>query len=293
MGATIYVDNDYRSSGKIILQKSEDIIKKCINADYIFCGKRGAHELAFDDLHLWDKVIWYDFEDSVEYDGEIVDKCLRYFKRSTYDINSKQIVLRTNNKTIYELDYCILDEYIGYDKTKKYNIACMFGSLDRLCRRRSNLKMAVSKMNFQNSFVGATCSDLDYGSVARNSIEYPKDNCFTKYLEILNSSKVILTAFPTRQTGDSRIWEALSSRSVVVSDRIMIYHEHKLIENEHYFVYDSLNFESIEEMLSKVNIVLKDVSTLERVSMESYEFVMAYHRPINRIFTIFKSAGIF
>jgi len=295
IGAVVSTDSEYKSNGNVILQRSDNIIEKCIDSDYIFCGKRGYHETMFDKLHLWDKVIWYDFEDNTEYDTEIVNKCLGYFKRSTYNINMKQIALNVNNKRIYELDYCVLDEYIEYNKIKKYDVACMFGEANRLCKRRHNLKTAVVKKGFKNSFIGATCVDSDYGSVARNSIRYQRgdDNCFTKYLEILNSSRIILTAFPTRQTGDSRIWEALASKSVVFSDKIMIYHEHMLIDAEHYFVYNSLDQSNIEEMLLKVTDILNDRKTVERVSNDSFEFVMAYHRPINRIITIFKLIGIF
>lgn len=294
LDADINTSDDCYSFGEMKFERCSDLTRSCIDSDFIFCGKRGTHEHIFDDLHLWDKVIWYDFEDYTDYSEQIVNKCLGYFKRSTYDRNRNQVNLKTSNKTIHEIDYCVLDEYLGYDRNVIYNVACMFGDDDRLCRRRLNLKTQALLVNFKNSFIGTTCDKDQYGSIARNSLKYHKsNNCFDKYLSVLNSSKIILTAAPMNHSGDSRIWEALSSRSLVFTDELHIKNEFPLKDGEHILTYDSLSIESINNMLNQVIDIISDDKLIDRFSTSSYEYVMEHHRPIDRVIYMFKSIGIF
>lgn len=294
LDARVDVSDDCYSMGEIILHRSNNIIESCKKCDFIFCGKIGAHERWFDEFDLWGKVIWYDFEDHVTYNKDIANKCLGYFKRSTFDKKRQQIDMNGDGRKIHQIDYCVLDEYLGYKNDIIYDVACLFGDDSRLCRKRLNLKTEVVKMNFKNSFVGTTCSNEEYGSIARNSLKYPRyDNCFVKYLEVLNSSKIILTAFPTNHDGDSRLWEALASKSLVFSDIPYIKNEFDLVDGKHLFFYDASNIDNINRMLTTVSETIRDINLVKKMALDSYEYVMEYHRPINRIIYMFKSIGLF
>lgn len=284
LGADITVSRDYISLGETIIKASNNIRQHANDSDLIFVGRRGDHESWLDKDELWGKVIWYDFEDFQTFDNDIVRKAAVYVKRSVVTQDRKLVKLEVGNKRILPIDYCILDEYLGYHAHRTYNIACLFGPNNRLGNRRKALMGHIRQANIPNSYIGSNCSTEQYGSHARNAISFSKsNNCFLEYMEILGQSKIVATAYPQKHDGDSRTWEAIASGAMVLLDTSYIPTTNPLIDSEHCLRFDASDNESITAAIDRARYYLENDAERLTIAKTGYEYAMRFHRPSNRL----------
>jgi hypothetical protein len=265
---------DFRTRNKIIKKRNKNIIYNLAKYDIVFCGDKIFSSL-IDDQKTWNKTIWYDYEDQTTVDPYILENSFAYFKRSLVDKNRNKIIY---NKKIYPIDYCALDEYYCEEIEKTINISCLF---DKYIsgHRRKTLTQFLESANFSNCQIGLISKDGSYG---RNSI-YKTNSNFDDYILTLAKSKIVFTAFPESHDGDSRNWEAFSSRALVFRDKTYISSPHPLIDGKHFIEFDASNQESIQNAIIKAKYFLSHDEKLKILSQNGFDHVKKYHMAENRV----------
>jgi len=266
---------DFRTTNKIIKKRSKDIIYNLKKYDIIFCGDK-IFSAVIDAQQVWNKIIWYDYEDQTSVDTSVLQNSLIYFKRSLVDKDRNRIVY---NKKIYPIDYCALDEYYTDEIEKTINISCLFDKRTS-GQRRNNITNFLENENIPNCQIGLVSEDGSYG---RNSIYKPNNN-FKNYIQTLAKSKIVFTAFPEPHDGDSRNWEAFSSGALVFRDKTFIQSPNPLIDSKHFIEFDANSHESIHQAIKKAKYFLCNHDELKTISQEGFKHVKKYHMAKNRIF---------
>jgi spore maturation protein CgeB len=114
-----------------------------------------------------------------------------------------------------------------------------------------------------------------FGSKGRSAIN-------EKYKQCLYNSKIVLHANPDRWEGDARTWEAISSGALVFVDRMHQPIPHPLVDGEHVIFYD-LSAEGLEQLERKIIFYLENDEERARIGQQGRDFVLRYHRSVNRI----------
>lgn len=185
----------------------------------------------------WAKTILYDFSDSPAIDESARKKCKLYLKRTC----PQNIGLA---RKVYPVPYCVLPEYLRLGpprlamtdfeerQHRVYDILYLF-HVDILKGRNPNEanRRAVFRALKDAPFVttGQTTR------TGRRDIFLPEENNpFMEYLAMLRMAKGIVHIMPEHGGGDHRIWEALSSGTLVFCERAVSNWDDKLIPGQHY-----------------------------------------------------------
>ena len=277
------------SLGKVIYHKTPNLMEKLRHADYIIRPDDAHYDLEeineFCDEHeLWPKVIYYDKKDSPQLDVHRLRACGAYIKRSWPNWFDRSPRKRPEFPVL-PMDYGLINEYFHtpIPAVKDIDVVCPFLPDQKIGKRRFAIVSALVKARhrFKISVIG---QNPIRGRIGRRAIfDPPENNPFLEYLSLIKHAKIIFTAYPEPQNGDSRTWEAFSSGALVFKEQSYIPSPYPFQHCKHCIIYDSLSEASIQEAIDLAVYYLKHDSERRRIAREGYDYARQYHMPRNRI----------
>lgn len=198
-----------------------------------------------------------------------------YFKRSVcQQIGFDKVYVQQPDK-VYPFTYAIMDEFLDLSENKSFADR----TIDLGCYLRTSCYNRSIIFNFINSFpfnVNKWIGPVNEGS--RSILSKPFFN--REYFSYLNNTKIIVTCGPTEYSGDSRLWEALSSGALVITDRDNIPLDNLLIDNQHVIYYDIGN---LLDLRKKITYYLNHLNEAERIGQQGKIYGITYHSSQGRI----------
>jgi hypothetical protein len=243
---------------------------------------------------LWNKCVTYDFSDGEHISDVFLQRCNMYIKRTSKAALEPEEV---PNGRILHLPYGPLYEYVepvDYLRDERdIDIAFLMTpdptSPTQVSRQATyNALTDLAKtQEFQkfNISIGQEAHDG-----RRAIIDHPDspDNAFRRYMDKLHRAKIIVTVQPDHLGGDSRLWEALLSGAVVVSNDLGG-QKLGLVDGNHYMSFNPHG--DIQEFKALLLALLHDVEaavTRHTIAMNGRNHVLQHHMPPDRVETILK-----
>jgi spore maturation protein CgeB len=104
-----------------------------------------------------------------------------------------------------------------------------------------------------------------------------------EYFKQMKNSKIIVTCNPDNWEGDYRLFESLSCKCLVFSDKMITPVINNFIDKKHLIYYDRNNLELLKENLL---YYLNNKDLIDEVSENGYLHALKYHKPEDRILEI-------
>jgi len=258
--------NGLNTNSNIILSKNID------DCDYIFLSFRDFN-INIDNKYL-EKLIVIDYTDSTQLEWK--RPCYRYFKRSV--VNKKNLSFCKYPRHILPISYSIKNECLEFtdlDKIIRDIDISVFFTPSNDNTKDSNYRGNVAKFikktfNHLNIHVGIVGKN---GKIGRCSIQKP-------YYDMMFHSKIVINCNPDNWEGDYRLFEALSSRALVFTDRMITPVINPFIDKKHLVYYDRNNFQQLKEL---VNFYLHHDEERNEITTNGYNHAIKYHKANDRI----------
>ena len=243
-------------------------------ADYVFLDFR-HFQLIKGQPYSPTKTIVVDFSDAPHYLCPL--DTLLYFKRSVIDRKTKGFV--EYPRQVVPISYCVKEAYLNKKpfsaQPRDIDIAAFFDGKEHPEEAKNYYRSAVSQyiikefghLNIKVGIVG------EAGRTGRNRFQ-------REYFETMTRAKIVVTCNPGRWEGDYRLFEALSSGCLVLSDKMLTPVENPLVDGEHLIYYDRDNLDSLGEALT---VMLEDDSARNHMADNGYAHAMSLHTPSARI----------
>ncbi len=284
---SVALSKPFISFGNIVFNKSPDLLQDLLECDLIFrSGDLFYNHPAVDqfltDTNLWKKVLYYDFKDSSTIDYHRLNICGAYYKRSWLE-GIERKPLPDTDIPIMPLDYCVLDEYLSIDEPveKDKNVVYLIRSDKKEAIRRYCVYLVLNAAKFPDSLIGSITM---HGETGRRAIFAPKENNgFVEYIRMLKSAKIVFTAFPDMQDGDSRTWEAFASGGLVFMDTTGIPLRHPFVNQKHCIIFNALDQDSLFKAVDLARYYLEHEEERADIARAGKEYALSHHRPVNRI----------
>jgi hypothetical protein len=205
-----------------------------------------------------------------------------YFKRSCVDRNANCLA-NYKGLPVIATAYGVVDDMVeppaGYDGKREIAISCLFH--DYVCETDSFAQGRGKLLRFAKSFRNKYNHPMQIGPVSAFGSE-GRRAINEKYKQCLYNSKIVLHANPDRWEGDARTWEAICSGALVFVDRMHQPIPHPLVDGKHVIFYD-LSAEGLEQLERKIIFYLENDEERARIGQQGRDFVLRYHRSVNRI----------
>jgi hypothetical protein len=107
------------------------------------------------------------------------------------------------------------------------------------------------------------------------------------YFEHMQNAKIVVTVNPANWEGDFRLWEALATGALVFVDPLYVPLQFPLLDKKHLIYYDNNNK---TELWEKLDYYRKNKEIAKEIAIEGYLHAMKYHRTVNMIDYVLKSA---
>lgn len=271
------------SLGEMIVRPSANIRQEIVEADLVFrAGDAHFGIPSLDRLLDWSKVIYYDFKDTTEIEQQRLEQCRLYVKRTWTGTGAAKLM---------PVPYGILNEYTGPPAGHRdIDLVYLFPAVNRPgVANRYRVYEILSRAGIHNSIIGnMTITD---GSGRRAILEPPAGNGFIKYRELLSRARVVWTCQPNHSGGDSRVWEALTSGALVVTDWPVSNIAHAPVDGKHALIYDGSSEKSILETIERVKELLwNERRELKRIARAGKRLGQAHHTAFHRVRKILKAA---
>lgn len=253
--------------------------------------------------NLWHKVGYCDIRDEPDIHTDIKDKVVAYFKRTSMawqDVEGMPYgiyrPIKLTGKEIHSLPIGILDAYWELherykDLPRDIDVGFYFDP-DRLIRyglhytNRKSVWSVLARADWTgyNAKIGHTWPNYNCWDhpILRKHEEI--GGSWIEYMRLLNQTKVIFDALPTRYTQTNRPWEALSSGALCVLDTDPTYVENDIVPGVHCLMYSSSNLFSIHEAMKAVRHLLQPENEQMRldVAKAGFEYCKKYHGSLAR-----------
>lgn len=265
-----------RKSNKIEIVENEE------EADYVFCHRSTPSKTWLPPtLKDQNKLIIFDYTDHWD-NVDYFDDYGHYFKRSCTVKNyvAQRLIPQMSKDNFHGLPYSIkyvndkdVHEVLNLNDIKKtIDISCFFNPSNQ---RDIRSNAAMTTQNFCKKH-NLKCH---IGSSGNGEISYNgRENFIKKYYEINKASKIVVTANHNNWEGDWRFYESLSTGTVVFIDKMMVPLDHPFIDGKHVVFYNDM-----QDLSKKLLKYYNNEKVLERISLESKNFVYNYHKPENRM----------
>lgn len=251
-------------------QRCEDIEV----ADYVFLDFRHLFYEICDVTHP-EKTIIIDYLDRQR--PLFQHPSLRYFKRSVVDRRAGQII--KYKREVTPIGYCVKDDYVGlnaqFKKNRDIDIAVFFNPHEkpetaRNYYRASVTQLVKNKFGHLKVFVG----------IAGKNGEPGRSGFQQAYFEIMARAKIVVTCNPDRWEGDNRLFEALSSGSLVLTDKMLTPTVNPFISYEHLVYYDK---DDLNTLVDQIGIFMADDAWRREIARNGNAHAMKFHTSANRI----------
>ena len=229
-----------------------------------------------------DRTIIVDYRDPVK--PLLAHDAAWYFKRSVVDQVERRFC--DYDRPVTPIGYCVKDDYLDRgspaERTRDIDVSVFFEPQSDAAARnlyRSRVARVVrDEYRQRRVFVGIAGSA---GALGRNFFQ-------SQYFEIMAHSKVVVTCNPDRWEGDYRLFEAISSGALVISDEMLTPVVHPFIDHEHLVAYDR---NDLRTLTSAIDRMLDDERLRSAIAQRGYEHAMRYHTTTNRIDEILDTVG--
>lgn len=248
-------------------------------ADYIFVDFRHLSDLAYKTPYP-DKTVIIDYRDNpyAVFDQD----ALLYFKRSVVD--KRRNCFAAYPRDVIPIGYCIKDDYLNreseFSATRDIDIAVFFDQHEDPTTARNKYRSGVtqyikSQFAHHNIFTGIAGSCGDPG---RSGFQ-------GEYFDIMARAKIVVTCNPDRWEGDYRLYEALSSGSLVLSDKMLTPLENPFVDWQYLIYYDKQNLDGMGDI---IEALLANDGARECIANAGYEHAVKWHTATQRMGEIVK-----
>ena len=220
----------------------------------------------------WHKnLVIVDYADSLEI---YQTPCAYYFKRSI--VNKKDHTFIQHDRPVVPISYCVKNACLDFDAEafeRDIDIAVFFRQVHEspkggMSNRSTIASYIQSEFSNKNIWVGIAGADGE-----RGRMDISED-----YYQIMLRSKIVVNCNPDDWEGDYRLFEALSCKTMVMSDP-MITPVQNPLKNEKDLIY----YDSLEMLKDKINYYLANDSERELIAKSGYDKAIKYHKASNRI----------
>ena len=267
-----------------------DLVREPQQADYVMLCQN--HLVEHNPFHsrfvelkdrFKEKTIMMDFQD---WHAGVLDpesfQWKLYFKRSCADRRTN-LPVDYGDLNVIPTAYAVEDAMVippaGNDLNRKIDIACLFEDSvtesPYYKERRGGLLKLARQLQSREDYEMVVGTVSDCGPIGRSETNQDYKNC-------LYQSKIILHANPDKWEGDSRTWEALCSGALVFIDRMCQPISHPLVDGKHVVFYDPTD-KGFELLKSQIAWYLDNDEERERIGRQGRDFVLRWHRSVNRI----------
>lgn len=249
----------------------------CLDAEkasYIFLDFRHLQNMGYEPSHP-EKTVIIDYRD-YPFDT-FPHECLLYFKRSVVDTRDRRFVAYP--REVIPIGYCVKNEYLNRHSElsieRDIDVAVFFDPNESPATARNKHRCGVArhiqgKSAKLNVFVGIAG---DRGERGRSGFQ-------PEYFNIMARSKIVVTCNPDRWEGDNRLFEALSSGSLVLSDSMMTPVENPFADWEHLVYYNKEDLGGLSDMIDGL---LANDGVRSHIARAGYEYAMQHHTASSRI----------
>ena len=109
------------------------------------------------------------------------------------------------------------------------------------------------------------------------------------YFQQMFNSRIIVTVNPADWEGDFRLWESLCTGALIFVDPLYVPHPYPLKHGEHVIHYDNNNK---TDLYMKLDYYRANPTEARRIAVNGYLHAMKYHRTVNMIDYILRSAHL-
>lgn len=217
------------------------------------------------------KLVIIDYADSTEI---FKTPCVYYFKRSVVDKKNNTFI--QYDKSIIPISYCIKNACLNFDTEsfeRDIDIAVFFR------QAHENPKSGMSRRSAVASYIKSHFSDKNiWVGIAGTDGERGRMDISDHYYQTMLRSKIVVNCNPDNWEGDYRLFEALSCKTMVMSDPMITPVQNPLINEKDLIYYDSL------EMLgNKIEYYLNHDLERELIAQSGYNNAIKYHKASDRI----------
>ncbi len=221
-----------------------------------------------------DRTIVVDYRDPV--DSLLPHDAKWYFKRSVVDQGEKRFW--DYARPVMPIGYCVKEDYrdrsSSFAPNRDIDISVFFdpqaGAAARNVHRSRVARFVEEECGHRRVFVGIAGSP---GPQGRNFFQAP-------YFAIMARSKIVVTCNPDRWEGDYRLYEALSSGALVLSDEMLTPVVHPFIDHQHLVFYDR---DDLGTLARSIDLLLDDEALRSKIARQGYEYAMRHHTTTNRV----------
>jgi glycosyltransferase involved in cell wall biosynthesis len=243
-------------------------------SDYIFLDFRHLQNNLYSITHP-EKTIIIDYRDN-QY-PLFPNPSLLYFKRSVVDRGDGEFC--RYDREVRPIGYCVKDAYLAlnsrFNKVRDIDVAVFFNCNENPDTARNYYRSAVTQ------FVKTNFNDLStFIGIAGNDGEPGRSGFQEAYFSIMSRAKIVVTCNPDRWEGDYRLFEALSSGSLVMSDKMKTPMMNPFIHNKHLIYYDKTNLDTLADQIRR--LLIDEEKRLE-IANNGYRHAMSFHTTEKRI----------
>lgn len=203
------------------------------------------------------------------------------FKRSfTSHRNGKFLDYPHLNKLdVYPINYAISETYtqdiFNFDR-----------DIEIVCTLRGH-KAESSRLRVQNWVTEYTQDRQVKNSITEAINKGSRGVVSQLYFEQMQHAQIVVTVNPANWEGDFRLWEALATGALVFVDPLFVPMPTPLLNEKHLVYYDNNNK---TDLWSKLDYYRQNKDLAKKIALEGYLHAMKYHRTVNMIDYVLKSA---
>jgi hypothetical protein len=110
-----------------------------------------------------------------------------------------------------------------------------------------------------------------------------------EYFEQMYNSQIIVTVNPAHWEGDFRLWESFATGALVMVDPLFVPHSNPLVDGVHVVYFSNHNK---TDLFSKLDYYRTHRDEARRIAINGYLHAMKYHRTVNLIDYVLRSAHL-
>jgi hypothetical protein len=213
--------------------------------------------------------------------GEAMVWYFMYFKRSfVIRKDGKYLSHPHLEKTdIYPMTYAIGESYARYN----FNF---IREIEILCTLRGSKKMStrLRVQRWVNEYVSSRNVEK---AITRQVNKATRTTVNKAYFQLLYNSQIIITVNPANWEGDFRLWESFASGALVFVDPMFVPHHFPLQHGIHAIFYSNDNQ---TDLFVKLDYYRKHTFEARKIAINGYLYTMKYHRTVNLIDYVLRSA---
>jgi hypothetical protein len=179
----------------------------------------------------------------------------------------------------FPMIYSVAEAYVSYDFNTKRDV-------EILCTLRGHAKM-TTRLRVQ-SWVGEYGKTRNITKIITGEVDTHQRTAFsTLYFQNMYNAKIIVTVNPAEWEGDFRLWESFGSGALIFVDPLIVPHPYPLVDGENVVYFSNQNK---TELFHKLDYYRSHPEEARRVALNGYFHAMKYHRTVNLIDYILRTA---